>query len=113
MNKVEAIIRPERLSRVISALAEQGFAGLNIANVTGRGEQRGITHAGRSGETYIVDILPKIKLELVVSDADTQKVISTIVSAARTGEVGDGKIFIIPVSNAIRVRTGESGEVAI
>ena len=113
MNKVEAIIRPEKLSTVISALAEEGFPGLNISNVTGRGAQRGLTHVGRGGATYVVDMLPKVKLEVVVSNADTQKVVDIIISHSRTGEIGDGKIFIIPVANAIRVRTGESGDSAL
>ncbi|MBI4202901.1 MAG: P-II family nitrogen regulator [Chloroflexi bacterium] len=113
MNKVEAIIRPERLSIVVSALAEEGFHGLNVSHVTGRGEQRGIAYVGRAGQSYVVDMLPKVKLEIVVRDHDTQRVIDTIITAARTGEVGDGKIFVIPVANAIRVRTGENGDVAL
>jgi nitrogen regulatory protein P-II 1 len=113
MNKVEAIIRPERLEVVKEALADAGFVGLNIVNVTGRGVQKGIVHAGRGGEEYRVDMLPKMKIELVVKDADTEKVIATILQAARTGAIGDGKIFISPVSDAIRVRTGERGDAAI
>lgn len=113
MNKVEAIIRPEKLEPVKEALATAGFVGLNIVNVTGRGVQKGIVHAGRGGEEYRVDMLPKIKIELVVSDADTDKVVDLIVRAARTGGIGDGKIFIIPVKDAIRVRTGERGDTAI
>jgi nitrogen regulatory protein P-II 1 len=113
MNKVEAIIRPERLEAVKEALAEAGFVGLNIVGVTGRGVQKGIVHAGRGGEEYRVDMLPKSKVELVVSDANTQKVIDVIVAHARTGGIGDGKIFIIPVADAIRVRTGERGDAAI
>jgi len=113
MNKVEAIIRPERLEAVKEALAESGFVGLNIVNVTGRGVQKGIVHAGRGGEEYRVDMLPKAKIELVVKDSDTEKVVNLIVQAARTGAIGDGKIFVIPVSDAIRVRTGERGDTAI
>src|SRR3990172_8205976 len=113
MNKVEAIIRPERLEMVKEALAEAGFVGLNIVNVTGRGVQKGIVHAGRGGEEYRVDMLPKTKIELVVKDADTEKVVSLILEAARTGSIGDGKIFVIPVSTAIRVRTGERGDAAV
>jgi nitrogen regulatory protein P-II 1 len=113
MNKVEAIIRPEKLEAVKEALAASGFVGLNIVNVTGRGVQKGIVHAGRGGEEYRVDMLPKSKIELVVKDADTDKVVDLILEAARTGSIGDGKIFIIPVSNAIRVRTGERGEAAV
>jgi nitrogen regulatory protein P-II 1 len=113
MNKVEAIIRPEKLEAVKEALSVAGFVGLNIVNVTGRGVQKGIVHAGRGGEEYRVDMLPKSKIELVVSESDTEKAIEAIVKAARTGGIGDGKIFIIPVADAIRVRTGERGEAAI
>ena len=113
MNKVEAIVRPEKLEAVKEALADAGFVGLNIVNVTGRGVQKGIVHAGRGGEEYRVDMLPKSKIELVVRDGDTEKVVATIIEASRTGSIGDGKIFIIPVSDAIRVRTGERGDAAI
>ena len=113
MNKVEAIVRPERLEAVKDALSGAGFVGLNIVNVTGRGAQKGIVHAGRGGEEYRVDMLPKSKIELVVRDTDTEKVVDIICKAARTGSIGDGKIFIIPVSDAIRVRTGERGDMAL
>lgn len=113
MNKVEAIVRPERLEAVKDALAGSGFVGLNIVNVTGRGVQKGIVHAGRGGEEYRVDMLPKSKIELVVKDGDTDKVIDIICKAARTGSIGDGKIFVVPVTDAVRVRTGERGEAAI
>lgn len=113
MNKVEAIVRPERMEAVKEALTQAGFVGMNIVAVTGRGVQRGIVHGGRGGEEYRVDMLPKSKIEIVVKDADTDKVVSTIVDSARTGAIGDGKIFVTPVSDAIRVRTGERGEAAI
>ncbi len=113
MNKVEAIVRPERLEAVKEALAQAGFVGLNIVNVTGRGVQKGIVHAGRAGVPYRVDMLPKSKIELVVKEADTEKVVHIVIGAARTGEIGDGKIFVIPVGDAIRVRTGERGEAAL
>ncbi len=113
MNKVEAIIRPEKLEAVKEALASAGFVGLNIVNVTGRGVQKGIVHGGRGGEEYRVDMLPKSKVELVVKDADTERVIEVIIANARTGSIGDGKIFVTPVSDAVRVRTGERGEAAI
>ena len=113
MNKVEAIIRPERLDAVKEALAAAGFVGLNIVAVTGRGVQKGIVHAGRGGEEYRVDMLPKSKVELVVTDADTDKAINTIVDAARTGSIGDGKIFISPVTRSIRIRTGETGDAVL
>ncbi len=113
MNKVEAIIRPEKLEAVKEALASAGFVGLNIVNVTGRGVQKGIVHGGRGGEEYRVDMLPKSKVELVVKDADTERVIEVIIANARTGSIGDGKIFVTPVTDAVRVRTGERGEAAI
>lgn len=113
MNKIEAIIRPEKLDDVKNALTEAGYHGMNIVHVTGRGVQRGIVHQGRGGETYTVDMLPKVKVEVVVADKDVDKVVDMICKAARTGNIGDGKIFIIPVTDAVRVRTGERGESAV
>ena len=114
MNKIEAIIRPEKLTKVKDALSEIGLVGLNVTHVTGRGAQKGIHAAGPRGVgTYSVDMLPKVKLELVVSDADNRKAIDTIIRKARTGDIGDGKIFVIPVADAIRVRTGEQGDEAL
>ena len=113
MNKIEAIIRPERLDRVKDALAEAGFLGLNVVQVTGRGQQKGITHQGRSGESYSVDMLPKVKLEVVVPDAETKRVVELIIKVARTGNIGDGKIFVSPVASVYRVRTGEQGEAVL
>jgi nitrogen regulatory protein P-II 1 len=113
MNKIEAIVRPEKLEIVKEALADAGFVGLNIVNVTGRGVQKGIVHSGRGGEEYRVDMLPKSKIELVVKDVDTDRAVNTIIDAARTGAIGDGKIFVMPVTEAIRVRTGERGEASL
>ncbi len=113
MKKIEAIIRPEKLNDVKSALEAGGFIGLNIANVTGRGAQKGIVHGGRGGETYTVDMLPKLRIEVVIKDSEAEKAVEIIVSAARTGNIGDGKIFIIPVDDVIRVRTGERGDTAV
>ena len=114
MKKVEAIIRPEKLNDVKEALAALGLVGLNVINVTGRGAQRGVTAGGSRGVgRYEIDMLPKVKLELVVHDDNTQKAVDTIIEHARTGNIGDGKIFISQVSNAIRVRTGEQGEAAL
>ena len=110
MKKIEAIIRPEKLNDVKNALEGAGFVGLNIVHVTGRGAQKGIVHGGRGGETYTVDMLPKLKIEVVVKDAAAGKAVEIIINAARTGNIGDGKIFVIPVDDAIRVRTGERGE---
>ncbi len=113
MLKVEAIIRPEKLNDVKNALAAAGFVGLNVVSVTGRGVQKGVVHIGRGGETYEVDMLPKVKLEVVVRDEDAERVVELIAQAARTGNIGDGKIFLIPVADAMRVRTGERGEAAL
>ena len=113
MKKIEAIIRPEKLDEIKAALTAAGFVGLNMVHVTGRGAQKGIVHSGRGGETYTVDMLPKLKIETVVKDADLERAVELIMGAARTGNIGDGKIFIIPVENAVRVRTGERGDVAV
>ncbi|MFQ5879219.1 MAG: P-II family nitrogen regulator [Dehalococcoidia bacterium] len=113
MKKIEAIIRPEKLEEVKEALARAGLIGLNVVNVTGRGAQRGIVHVGRGGETYTVDMLPKVKVEAVVREADVEKAIAAIIEAARTGHIGDGKIFVSPVEEVVRVRTGERGEPAL
>ena len=113
MKKVEAIIRPEKLDDVKHALAEKGYIGLNIVGVTGRGVQKGIVHAGRGAAPYSVDMLPKVKLEVVVADSNKEEVVGIIQKAAWTGNIGDGKIFVTPVEEAIRVRTGERGEVAV
>ena len=110
MNKIEAIIRPEMSTAVKDALAEAGFVGLNEVPVTGRGAQKGVVHQGRSGQPITIDMLPKVKLELVVPEGDTNKVCDIIIGTARTGKIGDGKIFVSPVVNAIRVRTGEQGD---
>jgi len=113
LNKIEAIIRPEKLDEVKEALARVGVIGLSVTHVTGRGVQKGVIHAGRGGEPYIIDMLPKVKLETVVRSGDIDRVVQAIVEAARTGNIGDGKIFVLPVADAIRVRTGERGEVAV
>jgi len=113
MKKIEAIIRPEKLNDVKEALDDLGFHGMNITQVTGRGAQRGIVHQGRGGETVTVDMLPKAKVEVVVPDQAVDRVIDAIIAVAKTGNIGDGKIFVIPVEEAVRVRTGERGDVAI
>lgn len=113
MKKIEAIIRPEKLTEVKDALDDLGLHGMNFTQVTGRGSQRGIVHQGRGGETVTVDLLPKVKLEIVVSDIAVERAISAIIAAARTGNIGDGKIFVYPVDTAVRVRTGERGDVAV
>jgi len=112
MRKIEAIIRPEKLEHVKLELEEKGFVGLTVTEVKGRGRQKGITQQWR-GREYHVDMLPKVKLEIVVDTPKAGEVIDTIVEAARTGNVGDGKIFVYPVEDAIRVRTGERGKEAL
>jgi nitrogen regulatory protein P-II 1 len=112
MMKVEAIIRPERLEEVKSALDEIGIVGITVIEVRGHGKQRGYTQRYRGAE-YAVTLLPKVKIETVVDESRVDDVVNVIVSSARTGEVGDGKVFVLPVSNAIRVRTGEQGDAAV
>lgn len=112
MQRVEAIIRPEKLEIVKTALEELDHAGMTLTEVRGHGKQRGVTEQWR-GRSFAVEYLTKVKIELVVKDEDVDPIIERIVDAARTGEVGDGKIFVTPVSGAIRIRTGESGEAAL
>jgi len=112
MKKIEAIIRIERLDIVKGILSENGFLSLTISEVKGRGVQGGITERYR-GTEYVVDLLPKVKLEMVVDDKDINEIITIIRENAETGKPGDGKIFIIPVEDAVRIRTGESGIKAI
>ncbi len=112
MKKIEAIIRPEKITHVKAALEEKGFVGLTVTEVKGRGRQGGIMQRWR-GREYRVDLLPKTKIELVVDDKDVEKVLATILDEAKTGNVGDGKIFVYPVEQVIRVRTGEKGKEAL
>jgi nitrogen regulatory protein P-II 1 len=106
MKMVKAIIKPERFEVVKKALEDKGVAGMTVTEVQGRGEQRGITLEYR-GKTMIVDMLPKIQIEIIVRDHEADDLITTIIGAAKTGKIGDGKIFVLPVDTAIRVRTGE------
>jgi nitrogen regulatory protein P-II 1 len=112
MKKIEAIIREERLNAVKAALEEHSYYGMTVSEVSGRGKQKGIPLQWRVGE-YRVDLLPKLKIELVVLDEDVPTAIDDIVRNARTGETGDGKIFILPVEGVVRVRTGDRNESAI
>jgi nitrogen regulatory protein P-II 1 len=112
MKKIEAIIREEKLEAVKAALEKYGYFGMTVSEVSGRGRQGGLSLQWRVGE-YRVDLLPKLKIELVVLDEDVSKTVHAIVTSARTGEIGDGKLFILPVENAVRVRTGENGDNAI
>jgi nitrogen regulatory protein P-II 1 len=112
MKKVEAIIKPFKLDEVKDALVEIGIGGMTVTEVRGFGQQKGHTEIYR-GTEYVIDFLPKVKIEVVVRDEDVEKVIETIMKTAQTGRVGDGKIFVIPVEEVIRIRTGERGEQAI
>ena len=109
MKMVKAVIKPERFEFVKKALEDKGFNGMTITEVKGRGEQKGISLEYRGG-LMTVDLLPKIQLEIVVRDSDVDLLISTISESARTGKIGDGKIFVLPVEKAIRIRTGEIDE---
>ena len=112
MKKVEAVIRPERIDIVKNALAEAGYVGMTVNEVKGRGIQGGITERYR-GREYIVDLIPKVKIEVVVKEEDVEEVIKIICENAKTGNPGDGKIFVMPVESVVRVRTGEKNENAI
>jgi len=112
MKRVEAIIRPHKIDDVREALLAIGIKGMTISEVKGFGRQKGHTEVYRGAE-YRVDFLPKIKLEIIVTDSQIDATVSAIVKSAKTGHVGDGKIFIIPVDDAIRVRTDEAGEGAL
>lgn len=112
MKKVEAIIKPFKLDDVKEALSELGLNGMTVSEVKGFGRQKGHTEIYRGAE-YVVDFLPKIKVEVVVADAEVGKVLESIQGAAGTGRIGDGKIFVMPVDDIIRIRTGERGENAV
>ena len=112
MKKVEAIIKPFKLDDVKEALTEIGVIGMTVTEVRGFGRQKGHTELYRGSE-YTIDFLPKVKLELVVADSVVSKVVETIIAAAKTGSIGDGKVFVLPVEEAVRIRTGERGEDAI
>lgn len=112
MKKIEAIIRHFRLEDVKNALSEQGVSGMTITEVRGFGRQKGHTEMYR-GTEYAVDFVPKVKLEIVVADDRAQTVIDTIMSAAKTGQIGDGKIFVSDLAETVRIRTGETGGDAI
>ena len=112
MKLIKAIIKPFKLDDVREALSEVGVTGITVSEVKGFGRQKGHTELYRGAE-YVVDFLPKVKIETAVSDGDVDKVIEAIRGAANTGKIGDGKIFVIPVEQAVRIRTGESGEEAL
>jgi len=112
MKKVEAIIKPFKLDEVKDALSEVGIQGMTVTEVKGFGRTGGKKEVYR-GSAYVVDFVPKVKIEIVVADSQTQQVIDAIEKSAKTGRIGDGKIFVIPVEEAVRIRTGERAEEAI
>ena len=112
MKKIEAIIKPFKLSEVKEALQEVGVQGMNVTEVKGFGRQKGHTEIYRGSE-YVVDFLPKIKIEIVLADAQVNQAVDAIIKNAKTGKIGDGKIFVMPIENAVRIRTDEQGEAAL
>jgi nitrogen regulatory protein P-II 1 len=112
MKKIEAIIKPFKLEEVKGALHELGIEGMTVTEVKGFGRQKGHTEIYRGSE-YTVDFLPKIKIEIVVADGALEGAVSAIVKTAKTGKIGDGKVFVLPVENAIRIRTDEAGDKAV
>lgn len=112
MKRIEAIIKPFKLDEVREALSEVGINGLTVTEVKGFGRQKGHTELYRGAE-YVVDFLPKIKVEIVIGDAQVEQAVDAIIKAARTGKIGDGKIFVMPVEQVVRIRTGETGEDAV
>src|SRR3989475_1787012 len=112
MTKVEALIRPQKLDEVKAALSDIGVKGMTVTEVRGSGKQKGFTQHYRGAE-YTVNLIQKVKIEVVVTDNEAKVVAEAIVKAAQTGEIGDGKIFLVPVAEAIRIRTGEEGDIAV
>jgi nitrogen regulatory protein P-II 1 len=112
MIKIEAIIRPQRLDEVKSALDEIGVTGMTVTEVRGAGQQKGFTQHYRGAE-YTVNLIQKLKIEIVAPDEDVDTIVQAIIRAARTGEIGDGKIFLLPVSDAVRIRTEDRGDEAV
>ena len=112
MKMITAIVKPFKLDDVREALSEIGVQGITVSEVKGFGRQKGHTELYRGAE-YVVDFLPKVRIEIVVADAIVDRVIDTVTRAARTGKIGDGKIFVMPVEQAVRIRTGETGEDAV
>ena len=112
MKKIEAVVKPFKLDEVREALSEVGITGLTVTEVKGFGRQKGHTELYRGAE-YVVDFLPKVKIEVILADGMVERAIEAIVGAARTGKIGDGKIFVTAVEQVVRIRTGESGEAAV
>ena len=112
MKKIEAVIKPFKLEEVKDALAEVGIEGMTVTEVKGFGRQKGHTEIYRGSE-YTVDFLPKVKIEIAIDDDAVAKVVDTIIESAKTGKIGDGKVFVLPIEEAVRIRTGEKGNEAL
>lgn len=112
MKKIEAIIRPEKVDDVLAALEDAGYAGIMITEIKGHGKQKGVIQQWR-GKEYRVSLLPKVKVEIVVKDTDVTKITKAVINIAKTGNIGDGKIFISNIDSCIRIRTEEEGEKAL
>jgi nitrogen regulatory protein P-II 1 len=112
MKRIEAVIKPFKLDEVREALSEVGVTGLTVTEVKGFGRQKGHTELYRGAE-YVVDFLPKVKIDVILADDMVDRAVEALIKAARTGKIGDGKIFVTPVEQVVRIRTGESGEAAV
>ena len=112
MKKIEAVVRPDSLDQVLDALEQAGYPGIMVTEIEGHGKQKGVTQQWR-GQEYKVNLLPKVKLEVVVTDQEAEEIIKTISKVAKTGQIGDGKIFISDMAEAVRIRTGERGDSAL
>jgi nitrogen regulatory protein P-II 1 len=112
MKKIEAIVRPEKVEDVRKALEKAGYPGMTVTEVEGHGRQKGVTQQWR-GESYKVVLLPKVKLEIVAADKDAERILGAVTAAAKTGAVGDGKIFVTQIQEAVKIRTGERGDEAL
>ena len=112
MKKIEAVIRPDSLDSVLGALEQKGYPGIMVTEIEGHGRQKGVTQQWR-GQEYKVDLLPKVRIEVVVGDKESEDIIATIVKATKTGQIGDGKIFVTNIAEAVRIRTGERGDAAL
>lgn len=112
MKKIEAVIRVEKLEEITDALKEFGYPGMMVSQIEGHGQQKGMTEQFR-GREFKVNFIPKTRIEIVIKDADVEKIVNAIIKIARTGAIGDGKIFITDIADVIRIRTGEKGEKAI
>lgn len=112
MKKIEAVVRPDSVDDVLSALSEAGYPGVMVTEIEGHGRQKGVSQQWR-GQTYKVELLPKVKLEVVVTDNEVDDIVTKIIAASKTGQIGDGKIFVTDIGEAVRIRTGDRGDSAL